>query len=64
MNYVLRNSPLVYRINVWVVRQRMLPGERPRTTGTYKRWCRSTASLNNSGRTYSSGATITAKKHN
>jgi hypothetical protein len=28
---------------------------------TYEWWCRSTASSNNSGRTYSSGAAITAK---
>jgi hypothetical protein len=50
-------------INVRVVRKRMLPGERPRTADTYEWWCRSTASSNNSGRTYSNGAALTAKKY-
>jgi hypothetical protein len=56
MNYVLRNPPLVY----W--HQRMVSGERLRTADTYERWCESTASSTNFGRTYSSGAAITAKK--
>jgi hypothetical protein len=49
-------------INVRVVWQRMMSGERPRTADTYERWCRSTTSSNNFGRTYSSGAAITAEK--
>jgi hypothetical protein len=48
-------------INVRVVRQRIVPGDCPRIADMYERWCRSTASLNNFGCTYSSGAAITAK---
>jgi hypothetical protein len=65
MNYVLRNPPLVYWHQlVRVVRQRIVPSGPPRTADTYERCCRSTASSNNFGCTYSSGAAITAKKHN
>jgi hypothetical protein len=37
--------------NVRVVQQRIAPSGRPRTADTYERWCRSTDSSNNSGRT-------------
>jgi hypothetical protein len=60
MNYVLRNPPLVYR-HQRAGRPATYRAER--TSETYERWCRSTASSNNSGHTYSSGAAIT-KKHN
>jgi hypothetical protein len=51
-------------INVRVVRQHIVPSGPSRTADTYVRWCQSTASSNNSGRTYSNGAAVTTKKHN
>jgi hypothetical protein len=62
MNYVLWNPPLVYR-HQRAGRPATYRAERTsENSDTYERWCRSTASSDNSGRTYSSGAAITAKK--